>query len=151
MVAGDQGGEELVREQVVRDCVDVEGEADVLLGRVEDGLAARDAGVEDKDGWVADGFADLSSDGGEGGGGGDVTFEVVDVGGCGECQSRRVGIAKSIKRDETAESGNLRVSKVIGITSSTTTLIPFFASIRTTCPPIPPAPPVTSTTSWDHT
>lgn len=81
VVAGDQAGQELLGQDVVRDGVDVEGEADVLLGALEDGLSACDTGVEDEDGGVADGAADLSGDRGDGGRVGDVALEVVDVGG----------------------------------------------------------------------
>lgn len=80
VVAGDEAGKELLGEDVVRDGVDVEGEPDVLLGGLEDGLSAGNAGVQDEDGGVADGAADLGSDRGDGGRVGDVALEVVDVG-----------------------------------------------------------------------
>ena len=67
VVARDQARQELLGEQVVGDGVDVEGEADVLLGGLEDGLSARDAGVQHQDRGVADGLADLGRDGGDGG------------------------------------------------------------------------------------
>lgn len=58
VVAGDHGGEKLLCEEVVADGVDVEGEADVVLGGVEDGLAARAAGIVDQNGGVTEGGAD---------------------------------------------------------------------------------------------
>lgn len=80
MVARDQAGQELLGKDVVRDGVDIEGEPDVLLCRFEDGLSARYTGVQDEDGGVADGAADLGCNGRDGRGVGDVAFEVVDVG-----------------------------------------------------------------------
>ena len=81
MVAGDEAGEELLGEDVVCDGVDIKGESDVLLCGLEDGLSASDTCVQDEDSGVADCAADLSSNGGNGGGVGDVAFEIVDVGG----------------------------------------------------------------------
>jgi hypothetical protein len=49
VVRGDHGGHEFLGGPVVRQCVDVEGEADVLLGGVEDVLAAGNAGIVDED------------------------------------------------------------------------------------------------------
>jgi hypothetical protein len=60
--------------------VDVKSEADVALGRVEEGAAAGYAGVVDEDGGVANALADLGGDGGQAVGGGDVALEVVDGG-----------------------------------------------------------------------
>lgn len=74
-------GEELLGGPVVGEGVDVEGEADVALGGVEDRLADDDAGVVDEDGGVADLGADFGRHRGDGLGGGDVALEVVDVGG----------------------------------------------------------------------
>lgn len=42
------------------------------------------------------------------------------------------------------------VSNVIGITSSTTTVMPLSANSCTTFPPMPPAPPVINTISLSH-
>jgi hypothetical protein len=47
MVFGDHVGQELLGEIVVREGIDFESEVDVLLGALEDGLAACDAGVVD--------------------------------------------------------------------------------------------------------
>lgn len=80
VVALDEVGEEFLGEEVVRDGVDVKCESDILLRGVENGLSAGNAGVEDKDSWVADGLADLGCDRGDGGRVGDVALEVVDVG-----------------------------------------------------------------------
>jgi hypothetical protein len=59
MIVLDHGWEELLRKEVVRECVDVEREADVGFGGVEDALSFRDAGVVDQDGWVAEVCLDL--------------------------------------------------------------------------------------------
>ena len=58
MVAGDHVGEELLREVVVGERVDFEGQVEVFLGGVEDGFAARDAGVVDENCGVAECAAD---------------------------------------------------------------------------------------------
>jgi hypothetical protein len=91
VVAGDEVWEEDLHEEVVRDGVDVEGEADVLLSRLEDGLAAGNTGVQDQDGWVADLGLDLGLDFKEAGLVGDVALEVVDVGCYGPLESRTFG------------------------------------------------------------
>lgn len=64
---------------VVGECVDAEGQVEVALGGVEDGFAARDARVVDEDCWAAQGGADLAGGGFDGGGGGEVAVEEVDV------------------------------------------------------------------------
>ncbi len=56
---------ELLHHPVMRKGVDVEGEADVPLRRVE-GLADDDAGVVDQDGGVADLGPDFGCNGGDG-------------------------------------------------------------------------------------
>jgi hypothetical protein len=56
----------LLSEVVVGEGIDLEGEVEILLGRVEDGLATGDAGVVDEDSWVAEGAADGGSGGGDG-------------------------------------------------------------------------------------
>jgi hypothetical protein len=71
-----------VGEVVVRESVDFEGQVQVFLGGVEDGLAAGDAGVVDEDGGVAERGADGGGGGGDGGGGGEVALEEADGGWC---------------------------------------------------------------------
>lgn len=56
--------------------VHVKGELHVARGGGEDGLVLDDAGVVDEDGGVADLGADEGGDVGDGGGGGEVAFEV---------------------------------------------------------------------------
>lgn len=53
-------------EVVVGKGVDFEGQVDVFLGAVEDGAAARDAGIVDEDGWVAERGADFGGGGCDG-------------------------------------------------------------------------------------
>lgn len=59
VVVLDHVREELMGEVVVGEGVDLEGQVDVFLGAVEDGAAARDAGIVDEDGWVAERGADF--------------------------------------------------------------------------------------------
>jgi hypothetical protein len=72
--------EEFLDCEVVREGVDIEGEAQVGFGGVEDGAASHNARVVDEDGWVADCEADGLCGEREGFAGGDVAFEVVDRG-----------------------------------------------------------------------
>jgi hypothetical protein len=62
-----EGWKEFFHEQVVGDGVDVEGEADVFFGGVENGFAAGNTSVKDDDGWVAYGGADFFGCSGDGG------------------------------------------------------------------------------------
>lgn len=79
MVVRDHVWKELLCELVVRDGVDLEGETEVVVGGIEDGLAAREAGVVDEDG----GVADFALDGGSAFfdciGGAEIAVEVVDI------------------------------------------------------------------------
>jgi len=53
MVFLNHAGKELLREEIVRNGVDIEGEVNVELGGVEDGLAARAARIVDQNRRVA--------------------------------------------------------------------------------------------------
>jgi hypothetical protein len=75
MVVCDHAGEELLSEVVVAKCVDFKGEVDVLFRRVQDGFAARDAGIVDQDRWVTESRADGRSGGGDRIWGGEIAFE----------------------------------------------------------------------------
>ena len=68
VVALDHAGQEGLGDPVVRQRVDVKGEAHITGRGIENSLAAGDTGVVDEDGWVADLAADLVGD-------------LVDVGG----------------------------------------------------------------------
>ena len=59
VVLPDHRGQELSNHPKVSQGVDFEGLADEVLGAVEDGGCAADAGVVDEHGWIADCFADL--------------------------------------------------------------------------------------------
>jgi hypothetical protein len=82
VVVGDHVRKELLREVVVRECVDLEGEVDVFLGAFEDGLAAYNTGIVDQDSGVAERRADLTCSGGDGFGRREIAVEVADGGGC---------------------------------------------------------------------
>lgn len=81
MVGSNHGRQELLREVVVAEGIDVEGEGDVALGAVKDRLAARAAGVVDQDGRVAEVGLYGRAGGVDGGLGGEVDVEVADGGG----------------------------------------------------------------------
>jgi len=49
VVGGDHGGDEFLGSPIVGEGIDVECEADVFLGGVEDVLTAGDAGIVDED------------------------------------------------------------------------------------------------------
>lgn len=139
VVARDHVREERLGHPEGREGVDVKGEADVAGGRVEERLAAGDAGIVDDDGWVADLGADMLCYGGEFLGGANVALVVVDEGGC-CCQYMRrsfQGLRESVQ-----------VVKDMGWISSTTTVTPISSNNLTMDPPIPPAPPVTRTISF---
>lgn len=82
--------QELLRQEVVRDAVHVERETDVAFCALEERFPARDAGVVDEDGWVAqlgfDGIAGFD----DGGARGQVAFEVFDGG-----RSYSIGMSKN--------------------------------------------------------
>lgn len=82
VVVLDHVGQELLSEVVVCERVDFEGQVDVLLSAVEDCAAARDTGVVDEHGGVAERGADLRGGGSDGGGRGEIAVEVADGGGC---------------------------------------------------------------------
>jgi hypothetical protein len=125
--------------------VDFEGQVDVFLCALEDGLAAGDAGVVDEDGGVAEGGADLGAGGGDGGGGGEVAFEEADGGGR---WALLVFLSSWIRCEFVEESVVICLpSYVSSWTSNTATFMPLSASKCTTTLPIPSLPPVTTTTS----
>jgi hypothetical protein len=79
VVVGDHVREELLRELVVADGIDLEGEAQVVVRGVEDGLAARKASVVHQHGGVADFGLDLGGGFFDGVVGAKVGVEVEDV------------------------------------------------------------------------
>lgn len=84
----DHVGEELLGEEVVAQRVHVEGKADVVLGRVEDGLAAGAASVVDEHRGVAEGGAHGGRGLDDGRLVGEVAVEVLHRGGRWEGVSR---------------------------------------------------------------
>jgi len=78
VVGGDHGGQELLRQIVVAEGVDLEGEVDVLLCRLEDRFAACDSSVVDQDRGVTECGADGRGGGGDGLGVGEIAFEEAD-------------------------------------------------------------------------
>jgi len=74
--------------------IDVKREPHILFRGIENRFAAADARVVDEDCRGADLGADLGGDGRNGGGGGDVAFEVVDVWTWGEGGGGLVGFSK---------------------------------------------------------
>lgn len=82
VVAADHVREELARQPVVGEGVDLELEASVGLAAAEDGAAAADAGVVDQDGGLAHGGADGGGGIGDGCRRGDVAFVEADC--CGQ-------------------------------------------------------------------
>lgn len=80
VVALNHGGEELLGEEVMREGIHVEGEADVVLAGLEDGFATSTAGIVDKDGGIAEGGTDGGCGGYNGGLGGEIALEVLHRG-----------------------------------------------------------------------
>lgn len=78
VVVLDHVRQELLGEVVVGEGVDLEGQVEVFLGGVEDGLATGDAGIVDQDRGVAKRAADGGGSGADGRGGGQVALEEAD-------------------------------------------------------------------------
>lgn len=78
MAVGNHARKELLGEVVVAESVDLEGQVDVLFGRLEDGLAACDTCIVDENRGVSQCGADRRSGVGDGVGGAEVAFEEAD-------------------------------------------------------------------------
>lgn len=75
MVVGDHAREKLLGKVVVAEGVDLEGQVDVLLGRLEDGFASCNTSIVDKYRGVAEGGANGGSGGRDGFGRAEVALE----------------------------------------------------------------------------
>jgi hypothetical protein len=80
VVVGDDVGEERFDDPEVGKGVDVEGETNVTGGRLEESLAASDAGVVDDDGGVTDFGANLVGDGVDVLWRSEIAFVVMNIG-----------------------------------------------------------------------
>jgi hypothetical protein len=78
VVVGDHTREELLRQVVVAEGIDLERQVDVLLGRLEDGLAPCNSSVVYEDRGVSECGADGGGGRGDGLGRGEIALEEAD-------------------------------------------------------------------------